>query len=248
MSPARLEPFVPDHLWFANHVTPAPGGMRLPTRMVVARLAAGALWLHSPVPIDDALAAELATLGPVEHLVAPNAFHHLHADAAKARYPAATLWAPEVLRRKCPALPIDAALEADVATPWSDELAHVLIAAGPKMAEVVFHHRASRTLITTDLVFNLARVDRWWTRTVLRLVGALGGLRQSRLWRSLTRNREAARAAIEAALAWDIERVVPAHGDPVVGPDARDRLTAALWWMRGDPRPRSAPSAPRQRS
>jgi len=235
--PARLEVFAPGSIWFTPYTTKAPAGLRFPCRTVVVRLASGALLLHSPGPIDDALAAELAELGPVEHLVAPNSFHHLHASAVKARYPDATLWAPPGLRQKVPGLAIDATLGEGAPPPWGDELACVLVEAGPKMCEAVFHHAPTRTLLVTDLVFNLRAVDGWWTRTVLRLVGAFGSMQQSRLWRRFTRDRDAARAAVERVLRWDIDHVVPSHGAPISGPEAREALTGALWWMRGAARP-----------
>jgi hypothetical protein len=52
------------------------GGTRLPlpftTRMTVARLSNGDLWLHSPIKFDEKLARELQGLGRVRHLVSPN--------------------------------------------------------------------------------------------------------------------------------------------------------------------------------
>ncbi|TNF24625.1 MAG: hypothetical protein EP329_24580 [Deltaproteobacteria bacterium] len=232
---SRLEPIAPAQVWSVAHTTRGPGGLHFPGKMVVVRLPSGGLWLHSPVPIDDALAAELAALGPVEHLVAPNTFHHLYLAAAKARYPEATTSGPALLRAKRPDLPLDRDLEDGA--PWDDAIAVELVAAGPKMAEAVFLHRPTGTVVACDLAFNLTAVDGWWTRTALRLVGAFGGLRQSRLWRRFTTDRETARAAAERILAWDFERVVVSHGELVGPPDARERLSNALWWLRGGPKP-----------
>ena len=61
-------------------------GADLGTRMTVVRLSSGGLALFAPVPIDDALAAQLAKCGPVEALIAPNAFHHFYFLAAVKRY------------------------------------------------------------------------------------------------------------------------------------------------------------------
>lgn len=43
--------------------------------MAVLRLSDGSLWVHSPVELDDDLAAALAELGEVKHIVSPN-FEH----------------------------------------------------------------------------------------------------------------------------------------------------------------------------
>ena len=66
-----------DDIWVVDHDF-FNFGIHFPGRMTVIRLKSGGLWLHSPVPIDDELAAQLAELGPVEHLVGPNLFHHVH--------------------------------------------------------------------------------------------------------------------------------------------------------------------------
>lgn len=44
-------------------------------RMAVLRLSNGSLWVHSPVQLDDTLAAALDELGDVKHIVSPNYEH-----------------------------------------------------------------------------------------------------------------------------------------------------------------------------
>lgn len=39
------------------------------------RLSDGSIWVHSPVSLDDDLAAALAELGEVKHIVSPNYEH-----------------------------------------------------------------------------------------------------------------------------------------------------------------------------
>ena len=57
-----------DSIW---HVTTPHAfmGLHVGARMTVVKLSSGGLLLHSPVPVDDALAAELAVLGEVTHIV-----------------------------------------------------------------------------------------------------------------------------------------------------------------------------------
>ena len=61
--------------------------------MTVWRLPGRRLALHSPVPIDDATAAELAGLGEVTDVIAPNRLHTTWFAATTARYPGARAWA-----------------------------------------------------------------------------------------------------------------------------------------------------------
>ena len=95
----RLQPLGED-IWIVTAQGSMPGGVRLPLRMTVVRLPDGDLWLHSAVPIDDALQAELAALGEVAHVVVPNLFHNLSAATAMGQFPAAQLHAPTGLRAK----------------------------------------------------------------------------------------------------------------------------------------------------
>ena len=69
-----------------------------------------------------------------------------------------------------------------------------LFAGAPRLNEVVFLHRRSRTLLLTDLAFNVqpgasnrARIFHW-------LVGATGRFGPHRLVRTMIRDRAAARA------------------------------------------------------
>ena len=48
--------------------------------MAVRRLSDGSRWVHSPVSLDDELAAALAELGDVKHIVTPNFEHTKYAQ------------------------------------------------------------------------------------------------------------------------------------------------------------------------
>jgi hypothetical protein len=72
-------------IWIADGPTVSFFGFPYPTRMVLARLHDGTLWVWSPVALDDALADEIDRLGPVGHLVSPNKLHHLFLGAWRTR-------------------------------------------------------------------------------------------------------------------------------------------------------------------
>lgn len=225
-------------LWSATDTL--QGAIRFPLRMTVMAIEGGvALW--SPVAIDDALARRIDQVGEVRFIVAPNLMHHVHARAAKRRYPGARLVGPSALHDKI-GLAIDEPLEGTGC--FGDALALFPIGGSPRVQEVVALHVASRSLVVTDLVFNIHRCDGWLTRFVLRyLSGAYGELAQSRLLRMATRDRDAARESLAPVVAADFDRLVVAHGD-VIETGARAPFLASLAWMLGDPPPRllTAPS------
>ena len=215
-------------LWCLDADLRVQAGFHLPVRMTVIRLADGGVWLHSPIAIDHAAAAAIAAIGPVRHIVAPSLLHHLFAAAACERWPGAALHAPVSLARKRPTLKIDAPLAED--SRWS-ELAIVAIAGAPKIDEHVFVHRASGTLIVTDLLFNVHEVAGLMSPLILRMVGAWKRLAQSRIWRSAVKDRAAARASVERLMRLDFDRLVPAHGAVIAGADTHERVRAALHWL-----------------
>jgi hypothetical protein len=208
----------------------SPFGLRMPTRMTVLPFGDGALALVSPVPLDQQKLAELAALGDVRYLIAPNLLHSLYLQAAAERFPAARVLAPSRLREKQPGLRIDATLESGLPDDLAQAVELVAVAGAPALDEFLFFHRASRTLVATDLVFNMVAPEGWFTNLVLTLVGCRGKLAQSRAWRFAVRDRSAARASVERALALPFETLVVAHGE-VVREQARVRLGEALSWL-----------------
>jgi len=208
-----------------------PGGMRLPLRMTV--LCCGdAVALLAPIPIDDALAAELAQLGEVRFLIAPNLLHYAYIADAAQRYPSARVLGAPGLAAKRPELPLQAEISADELPP---QLEGHHVRGADKLSEVVFLHRPSRTLVVTDLVFNIHDA-KGLSKIMLSLMSrALGKVEQSRLCRWLTTDRAVAAQSVADVLALSFDRVVMAHGD-VIQTNAQAELSAGLWWMRGESR------------
>ena len=203
--------------------------------MTVVRLGADELLLHSPVPVDDALAAELAELGEVAHILAPNRWHHLHVKAAARRYPTAAVWGAPGLAQKRSDVAFTGVLGVDTPAAWGDDLCQVLVEGAPMVNEVVTLHRPSRSLVVTDLVFNINDVKGWGTPLVLFLVGGGRGLFHSRSWRWIfVRDRSRAGASAAEILSWDFDRVVPCHGD-VVEAGARAALADRLAYLSPTP-------------
>lgn len=208
-----------------------PGlGFQLPARMTVLPLASGRLAIVSAIPIDDAAANRIAALGEVGFLIAPNLLHHLYLQAAIERYPSARVLAPAGLRRKRPELRIDVELEDSLPAELTDSVEVVRVEGAPALDEFVFFQRASRTLVVTDLVFNVLRPRGLVAHLVLFLVGCHGRLAQSRLLRLLIKERAATSRSVQRILSLPFDTLIVAHGE-IVREQARARLTAALRWL-----------------
>jgi hypothetical protein len=223
MAMTTLQALGPD-LWTATSTMRFPGGVILPVRMTAIRLVDGGVALISPLPLDDALAAEVAGLGPVRYLIGPSLTHHLSLSAARERFPSATLLGAPGLPDKRRDLPFGGTLDD---ARFAEPLGAYLIGGAPRLSEVVFHHPASRTLVATDLVFNITAPVNRRTALLLTMMGTRGRLARSRAWAFFIRDRAAYRESVDRILALPFDRVVMAHGE-VVESDARDALARAL--------------------
>jgi hypothetical protein len=205
-----------------------PPGMVLPTRMTVMRLPNGGLVLHSPVGLDAELSAHLRGFGDVAAIVAPNSFHYVFASEYLAAFPAATLYVAPRLPERVPTLPAAIALSDQPVESWSTILDHIVFGPVGGVSEVVFLHRPSRTLILTDLAFNMVRLDGPYQRAAWRLFGvpaSFGPSRTARLF--LLRDRTVVKRFVEQVSAWSFDRIIVTHGE-IVDQDAEAQFGRAF--------------------
>jgi len=199
-------------------VVPAPLsflGLRVGTRMTVLRLSDGSVLLHSPVRVDDETQQEIDRIGPVAFIVAPNTYHHLYVADALARWPNARVVAPAALRKKRKDLRIDLHLDDPPPDAWKDDLLPLPVE-GSMLRETVLVHRPTRTLVSADLVENFQEMDHAPTRAYLKLGGIYGKPGWHRALRFMYRDRAKAKRSIERILDEPIDRVILAHGAPIL--------------------------------
>lgn len=204
-------------------------GVNLGSRMTVVRLPGGRLWLHSPVALDGASRAALEALGTPSYVVAPSKVHHLFVKPLLEAYPNATLHGAPGLASKRKDLSFHGEL-ANGVSEWSSELDEQLVEGAPLMNEVLFFHRASRSLVVTDVAFNIPSAEQWWTRTYLRAMGAYGGFGQSKMVKLCVRDRAKVRASIDRVLEWDFDRIVMTHGR-VLETGGKHALRQVFAWL-----------------
>ncbi|MBF5045017.1 DUF4336 domain-containing protein [Aggregicoccus sp. 17bor-14] len=217
-------------LWSLEQTLRFPGGVTLPLRGLAVRLADGGLALISPPSQLAQGRSGLETLGPVRALVAPNLFHHLGLPAAQRLFPEARVFRRPGLDAKRKEVRFTDLLTEQPPELWADVLAHVEVGGMPRVQEMAFVHGPSRTLLLTDLCFNVHRAPNRLTRFFMRLNGAWERFGPSRIARGAMKDRAAVRAAVDRMLAHDFERIVVAHGDVVEtgGRAALERAFASL--------------------
>jgi hypothetical protein len=212
-----LKPWA-ENIWTADapEVPYGAGPLQVPcpTRMTVIRQSDGCLFIHSPVSLSPDLRAQVAEIGKVAYLIAPNRNHFIFLAAWAEAFPSAEVYAAPGLADKAE-FPAHITLTGDLRAPWEDEIDHIHLDLGP-FTESVFFHRSSRTLIVTDLMMNFEaqRVRNPFMRLFLRLGGATGpcGNPSIDMRLALRPHSEALKAGLEAMIALEPERLILAHG------------------------------------
>lgn len=215
-------------LWSASTAMKMPGGVRIGLRSTIARLDDGSVAIVSPFRFDDETAAEIERIGPVRHLIAPNAFHHMFLRAAKERWPEARLFGPPAVAKKRADLPWDVVVEDVLPPPLVGAFDAVRLAGSPRMDELVLFFRPARAVIVADLIFNVTKPPNAATSFALTLMGTRGKLATSRMLYLVVGDRTVATVSLEPTLAWDVARIVPAHGEVYDAPDAKERYAEVL--------------------
>jgi hypothetical protein len=190
-------------------------GLPVSSRMTVVRFDDGRLWLHSPVRFDEAVAGQLRSLGEVAWIVAPNRAHHLFAKHAQRMFPDAALYGAPGLAAKRPDLAGLVELGDSVPSEWQHELDQVCVRGMPFVNEVVWFHKASKTLVMTDVLQCWCGELDWKAALYARLTGVRKRLDVPRTVRLVTRDRALFAGSARLILAWPFTRVITAHNSIV---------------------------------
>lgn len=168
----------------------------------------------------------LRSFGAITDIVAPSLLHTAGIPGAAAVFPEARLWGPPGAAAKLPAVRWTGTLGVDP-WPYEEELALLPVAGMPKVQEHLFLHKASRSLIATDLVFNVVEASGPGAWLFLHLFGTWRRLAVSRLFLRFVKDKARFRASLQRVAALEFDNLVPGHGAVVEG-RGRERLVAAL--------------------
>ena len=220
-----------ENLWIAEQCLPHPEFklpfLKMKNKMTVVRLQDGGLLVHSPIRLTAELRQELKTLGELRYVMVPNLFHHLFVLDYLALEPKPTLMAPVSIRRKRPDLPVAQELPQALA-PLRDDLVGIEVA-GHRADETVLYHPASKTLVVTDLAYNITDgtgMERAW----FRIFGKLGSPCLPVYHRLAVTDRKQLRRALDQILELDFERLIVGHGD-IIERQPREAFRTLWRWI-----------------
>ncbi|MEX2500358.1 MAG: DUF4336 domain-containing protein [Wenzhouxiangellaceae bacterium] len=223
-----LRVLVADEIWSSEYPVKF-GPLALKSRTTVVRLTDGLLWVHSPMPISTEFLQDLAEIGDVGYVVAPNLTHHLFYQAFLEEFPNARGFFAPGLDKKVNNLKGED-LSKLQSLPWSQELESVFVAGLPVLNETVWFHIPSGTLILADLLFSFSRTNSVANRAVARLLGVFDQLGMSRTMRWSVKSKDDFKTSIDQIKSWDIRKIILVH-DQIVERDAKEQLDQAFYWI-----------------
>ena len=206
-----------------------PGGIKLSLRTTLICLPGERLWAHSPVPLNPSQADQIRSLGNPAFVIAPNLFHHLYVGPFVDRFPDAKIYAPKDLNLKQPELHFGGTLEEASPNLWENEIQFLPLLGMPKFNEWVFFHSNSKTLICSDLVFNLDHPRSTLEKIFWRINGGAGKPTATRLFGWMIKRPDLFSRSLSKVLDWPFDRVIMAHGKII---EARGAETLRQLYIR----------------
>lgn len=197
--------------------------MSLPVRTVVVESPQGTVILS---PGSNMTAIDYQSLSNVTDIVATNTFHTAGLPIAHSHFPLARLWVPN--RRSANKLPgLTTNLLETTSWPYQESLAVIPLEGLPAIREFVFFHKDSKSLIVTDLCFNMTAVSGLGSWIILSLFGTYRRLGVSRFFAKYITDKLAFEKSLTRVFSFDFENVIVSHGENILT-NGKERLLNAL--------------------
>jgi len=200
---------------------------RLPVggRSTAIKLNNGSIWLLASTPFNDETKAKLEELGnDVKYIMAPNVMHHMFLKSYKDHFPNAKVIGPKDLNKKKEAegWQLDEVFDPEhpeVLHGFEDEI-DCCFFSGYTNQDIAFHHRASKTVIGADLLFNLPATEQYtfsdtnpWF-PILSMLRPYTFVMRLFIWKTEA-NYEKMKLDAWKVANWDFDRYIPCHGNVI---------------------------------
>lgn len=184
-------------------------------RMTLLKLKSGGLVVHSAIQLRNEDYAQIDALGKVEYIVVPNAFHHSDVHHFATRYPHAKVFAPkaavEKVRKSCE---VHGVLPEAWSPKLREEIGCIEFDGTRGLSENVFFHRPTKTLLVTDLVFNMQKEVSGILKLFFQLNRIYKRFGPSRIFRyGFVNHPKVAAESFHEIMHWDFDRVIMSHGE-----------------------------------
>jgi len=197
-------------------------------RSVAVKLNDGAVFLFASTKADDETLTKIREIGPVKYIVAPDYEHYLNLKDFHLAFPDAKVIAVDGHETK-PALAgvkfagIYGKDPEGTKYGFEDEISACYFS-GFQNKDVAFCHKATKTLIEADLLFNLPPKEQYsksnesplgWIPFLSYIAPFTWG--HKLMISQLITDQAAAKVQAKTVDSWDFDTIIPCHGDVVEG-------------------------------
>ena len=154
----------------------------------------------------------LSLISPTEHIIAPTCFHDTGMRAAVEHFPEAKVWAVSGMKKMLKGLKVHTLAVNHTPDDWRGYIEILPICGMPRVNEHVLWHAESRTLLTSDLLFNISVDADIWTKLFFRFNGVWQKPGPTRIFRYFIEDKQAFRTSIGKLAALPIQKILPSHG------------------------------------
>ena len=213
-----------ENLWLLHYKLPILGEY-LGRNVTVVRLNSGELVIHSTGPFTREDVDAISALGTPAFLVEAITLHDTFSKEGHEAFAGVPFYAPPEFSETVgfPTQSLD-----QPPASWQGELDVLELAGKSKAPEYVFLHRSSRTLIVTDLAFNIEDDAPLGVRMLSYLqVGVQHSPGVPRPEKFMVDDKAAFKRSLDTMMGWNFDRVIVGHGEPIEA-GGKQRLAQAF--------------------
>ncbi|MFC1747743.1 hypothetical protein ACFL2V_02950 [Pseudomonadota bacterium] len=197
---------------YAANIMP---GVSFPVRSTFLELDNNELMVVSPGPFESKIIQAFLAKYNTVYCVAPNAFHHKHLKSFNTIFPDVDIYGPASLTKKQPWLSGKLLSLELLQEKLKNKVSFFPIQGNATLDETVFYCRRSKSLVVTDLFFNMHDPMPLGRKWILSLVGARNKIAQSKLVKKSTSDVEAYAQSVKILGELDCQRIIVGHGNVV---------------------------------
>lgn len=198
-----------NNLCILHYKANAGGGVIFTAKTIVVD-GSESLYIISPKNFNDEECKFLKSTPKNLIFISPNNVHNIHLKKMNEKFPTAKFYGP---KRSAKQSGVD--LDKTSSLNSSEELIPIFIEGCKTLSETCFYHDLSKTMIATDLLFNMKHEMNLASRMAFTMAGAYHKLNMSRLIRISRNDKKAFKVSIEKLLDYPFETMILNHGENI---------------------------------
>jgi hypothetical protein len=163
----------------------------------------------SPGPLNSQAIDRITKTTKDLVFIAPNNFHNLHLKSMHDIFPDAKFYGP---KRAAKVSGVTLLNTKDFSSP---NIEMIRIEGNNSLSETCFYYKPEKTLIVTDLFFNMKHDMNMMTKITMKMAGAYKKLATSRMIKFSTKDKDLFNQSLKRLADLDFTKVIPNHGDSI---------------------------------